>query len=73
VGFALTQEWTSRLLRKPRLVKEKVFLQSPTPDELGMISEALERGLKPSGFSVEGTTVILRFDRDESRKPLEEE
>jgi hypothetical protein len=60
----LTQEWTSPLL-KPRLVKESVFVQSLTPDELGMIRAALGKGLKPRSFSVEGTTLILKLDREE--------
>lgn len=72
MSFAKTQEWTNRLLR-PRLVREDVFLQSLPPDELATIYEALGRGLSPTRFSVEGTTVILQFDLDESRKPLQEE
>ncbi|MGB8495443.1 MAG: hypothetical protein WCE53_13670 [Candidatus Acidiferrum sp.] len=51
----------------------EVFLQSPTPDEVRTISEALDRGLKPAGFSVGGTAVILRFALNESRTPLQEE
>lgn len=73
MSFAMTQKWTSRLLRKPRLVKEEVFLHSLPPDELATIYEALGRGLTPTRFSVEGSTVILQFDLDESRKPLQEE
>ena len=72
MSFAMTQEWKSRLLR-PRLVRPDIFIQGLTPDEVEMIREASERGLKPSGFSVEGNTLILRFDRNESRKPLREE
>lgn len=72
MSFAMTQEWKSPLLR-PRLVKESVYIQGLTPDELQMIHEALERGLKPSGFSVGGNTLVLRFDRNESRKPSQEE
>ena len=54
----------NRLLR-PRLVRSDVYIQGLTPDELQMIREALERGLKPSGFSVAGNTVVLRFEQDE--------
>ena len=72
MSFAMTQEWRSKLLR-PRLVREDVFVQGLTPDELGMIREASERGLKPSGFDVAGDIAILRLERNESRKPLQEE
>lgn len=72
MSFAMTQEWRSRLLR-PRLVRSDVYIQGLTPDEVAMIREASERGLKPGGFSVEGNTLILRFDRNESRQPSEEE
>jgi hypothetical protein len=72
MSFAVTQEWRSRLLR-PQLVREDVFIQGLEPDEVEMIREASERGLKPGGFSVEGNTVILPFDRTESRKPSQEE
>lgn len=61
----LTQEWKSPLLRKPRLVKESVFVQSLTPDELRMIREAVAKGLKPRSFTVEGSTLILKLDRGE--------
>ena len=70
-SFLTESEWRSGLLR-PQLVREDVFIQGLTQDEVDMIREASERGLKPSGFSVEGNTVILRFDRNESRKPLQE-
>ena len=72
MSFAMTQEWRSRLLR-PRLVRSDVYIQGLTRDELQMINEALGKGLKPSGFSVAGNTLVLRFDRDESRKPLQGE
>ena len=65
MSFAMTQEWRSRLLR-PRLVRSDVYIQGLEPDEVEMIREALERGLKPSEFSVAGNTVVLRFERDES-------
>lgn len=61
----ITQEWRSPLLR-PRLVRTDVYIQSLTPDELQMIRQASERGLKPSSFKVAGNTLILRFDRNES-------
>jgi hypothetical protein len=61
MSFAMPQELKSRLLRSPRLVKQKVFLQRPKPRELATIREALDRGLKPAGFSVEGDTIILVF------------
>lgn len=73
MSFAMTQEWKSSLLRKPELVRSDIFIQGLEPDEVEMIREASERGLKPGGFSVEGNTLILRFDRNESRKPLHEE
>ncbi len=72
VRFALTQEWTSKLLG-PRLVREDVFIQGLTQDEVEMIREALGKGLTPNGFEVVEDTLILRFDRRESRKALEEE
>jgi hypothetical protein len=72
MSFAMTQEWKSRLLR-PRLVREDVYIQRLEPDEVEMIREALGKGLTPSGFSVAGDTLILRFDRNESRKPSREE
>jgi len=72
MSFAMTQEWRSSLLR-PRLVRSDIFVHELTPDEVEMIREALERGLKPSGFEVVENTLILRFDRNESRKPLQEE
>jgi hypothetical protein len=72
MSFAMTQEWKSKLLR-PRLVREDVYIQGLEPDEVEMIREALGKGLTPSGFSVGGNTLILRFDRNESRKPSHEE
>jgi hypothetical protein len=69
----MTQEWKSSLLRKPELVRTDIFIQVLEPDEVAMLREASERGLKPGGFSVEGNTLILRFDRNESRKPSQEE
>lgn len=65
MNFAMTQEWKNGLLRKPNLVRTDIFIQGLEPDEVEMIREASERGLRPGGFSVEGNTVILRFDRDE--------
>ena len=65
MNFSMTQEWKNGLLR-PRLVREDVYLQNLTPDEVEMIREASEQGLKPGVFSVEGNTVILRFDREEA-------
>jgi hypothetical protein len=72
MSFVMTQEWKSKLLR-PRLVREDVYIRGPEPDELEMIREALERGLKPGSFKVADDTLILRFERNESRKPLQEE
>jgi hypothetical protein len=68
----VTQEWKSPLLRS-RLVRSDVFIQGLTQDEVAMIREALGKGLTPSGFSVVGDTLILRFDRNESRKPAQGE
>jgi hypothetical protein len=68
----LTQEWKNRLLR-PRLVREDVYVQSLTPDEVEMIRDALGKGLTPSGFKLAGGTLVLRFDLSESRKPSLEE
>ncbi len=73
MSFGMTQEWKSSLLRKPELVRTDIFIQGLEPDEVQMIREASERGLKPGGFSVEGNTVILRFEQDGSRKPSQEE
>ena len=73
MSFAMTQEWKSSLLRKPELVRTDVYIQGLEPDEVEMIREASERRLEPGGFSVEGNTLVLRFDRDESQKPLQEE
>jgi len=72
MDFATVQQWRSGLPR-PRLVREDIFIQGLEPDEVEMIHKALERGLKPSGFSVAGNTLVLRFDRNESRKPSQEE
>ena len=72
MSFAMTQEWRSRLLR-PRLVRSDVYIQGLEPDEVEMIREALGKGLTPNGFEVGGNAVILRFERSESRKPLQEE
>ena len=58
----VTQEWKSPLLR-PRLVREDVYIQGLTQDEVEMIREALGKGLMPSGFEVVEDTLILRFDR----------
>jgi hypothetical protein len=71
MSLAMTQEWRSRLLR-PRLVREDVFIQGLTQDEVETIREALSEGLTPNGFEVVEHTLILRFDRNESRKPLQE-
>ena len=68
----VTQEWKSPLLH-PRLVRSDVYIQGLEPDEVEMIREALGKGLTPSGFSVVSDTLILRFDRNELRKPLQEE
>ncbi len=73
MSFVMTQEWKSSLLRKPELVRTDIFIQGLEPDEVEMIREALGKGLTPSGFSVAGDTLILRFDRNESRKPSQEE
>jgi hypothetical protein len=40
MSFYMTQEWRSRLLR-PRLVREDVFIQGLTQNEVEMIHEAL--------------------------------
>jgi hypothetical protein len=67
MSLAMTQEWKSPLLR-PLLVRSEIFVRELTPDELQMIREALGRGLTPSGFEVVEDTLILRFDRSESRR-----
>lgn len=72
MSFAMTQEWKSLLLR-PRLVREDVYIQGLTPDEVKLIRDALGKGLTPTGFKVVEDTLILRFDRIESRKPSREE
>ena len=61
----LEQEWKSPLLRKPRLVRESVFVQSLRPDELNTIREAMSKGLTPRSFAVEGTTLILKFELEQ--------
>ena len=43
------------------------------PRVLEMLRQALERGFAPSSFLVAGNIAILRFDWNESRKPLQEE
>ena len=73
MSFGMTQEWKSSLLRKPELLRSDIFIQGLEPDEVEMIREALEKGLTPSGFNVVEDTLILRFDRNELRKHLEEE
>lgn len=75
-GMTMRPEYESSLLRRPeeaRLVREDVFIQGLTQDEVEMIREALGKGLTPNGFEVVEDTLILRFDRNESRKPLQEE
>jgi hypothetical protein len=72
MSFAMTQEWKSKLLR-PRLVRSEIFIQGLEPDEVEIIREALGKGLTPNGFEVVEDTLILRFDLNESRKPLQEE
>lgn len=66
MSFAMTQEWKSSLLRKPELVRSDIFIQGLEPDEVEMIREASERGLRLGGFSVERNTLILRFDREKA-------
>ena len=68
----MTQEWKCPLLR-PRLVRSDIFIQGLEPDEVEMIREALEKSLAPGGFKVVGDTLIIRFDRNESRKLSQEE
>jgi hypothetical protein len=72
MSFAMTQEWRSRLLR-PWLVREEVFIQGLSQDEVEMIREALEKGLTPNGSEVVEDTLILRLEGNESRKPSQEE
>ena len=64
MDFAMTQEWKSSLL-KPRLVGQNVFIQTLTPTQLSMIHQTQERGLAPTGFTVIGDTLVLRFDLKE--------
>src|SRR5271155_2300267 len=71
MSLTMRQEWRSRLLR-PRMVHEEVFIQGLAHEEAEMIREALEKGLTPNGFEVVEDTLILRFDRIESRKPFAE-
>jgi hypothetical protein len=73
VSFDMTQEWKSSLLRKPELVRTDVYVQGLEPDEVAMIREALGKGLTPNGFEVVEDTLVLRFVRNESQKPLQEE
>lgn len=73
MSLAMTQEWKSKLLRRPRLVREDVFIQGLTQGEVELIREALGKGLTPTSFKIVEDTLILRFDRIESRKPLQEE
>jgi hypothetical protein len=72
MSFAMRQEWKCPLLR-PRLLRTDVYIQGLTQDELQMIREALGKGLTPNGFEIAGDNAILRFDQNESRKPLQEE
>jgi hypothetical protein len=75
-GVTMSPEYDSSLLRRheeARLVRTDVYIQGLTQDEVAMIREALGKGLTPNGFEVAEDTLILRFDRDESRKPSQEE
>lgn len=66
-------EWKSRLLRKRgELVRTDVFVHLQ-PHAVEMLRQALERGLKPSGFDAAGDIAVLRLERNESRKPLQKE
>ena len=66
-------EWKSRLLRKKdELVRSDVFVHLELC-ALEMIRRAVEEGLASSGFELAGDAAILRFKRNESRKPLQEE
>jgi hypothetical protein len=62
MSFAIVQKWNNPLLRKPRLVREDVFIQGLSPDETKMICSAMAKGLTPSGFKVVEDTLILRLD-----------
>lgn len=64
MSFATTQEWRNGLIR-PRLVRQDVYIQKLTQDEVEMIREALEKGLTPTSFEVVENILILRFDRIE--------
>jgi len=55
------------------LVRSDIFVHELTPDEVEMIREALGKGLTPNGFEVVEDTLVLRFVRNESRKPSQEE
>jgi hypothetical protein len=72
MSFAMTQEWRSPLLR-PRLVRSDIFIHELKPDTLDMLHQASEQGLTPSSFDFDGDILILRFQRDDSRKPSQEE
>jgi hypothetical protein len=48
-------------------------IQGLAQDEVQMIRQALEKDQTPDRFEVVDETLILRFDRNESRKPLQEE
>ena len=65
--------YKSKLLRKDTMVRRDIFVRLE-PDALESLLEAWEQGLKPSGFEAPvDNIVILRLDRNESRKPLQEE
>jgi hypothetical protein len=68
----VTQEWKNRLLR-PRLVREDVFVHELEQGTLETLREAMRRGLTPSSFDFNRVILILRLERNESRKPLQEE
>jgi hypothetical protein len=57
----------------PRLVREDVYIRGLPQDGVEIIREALGKGLTPNGFEVIEDTLILRFNRNESRKSLREE
>ena len=69
--------WDRKLIREQldRKLEKLRPLSSLTIENgwIKMIREALGKGLTPSGFSVGGNTLILRFDRNESRKSSQEE
>jgi hypothetical protein len=68
--MSMRPEYSSRLLRKDEMVRTDIFIQGLESDEVEMIREARGKGLTPNGFEVVEDTLILRFDRNESRKPL---